>query len=51
MIPEMTSLMKDIRMLEDCARALQSKGELEMVLLTREERDVIESYRHFREQE
>jgi hypothetical protein len=50
-IPGMTLLLKDIKTLEDYARAYLSKEEERMVLVTREEADVLESFRRFRTQE
>jgi hypothetical protein len=51
MIPIMTLLLKDIKTLEDYARACLSKEEERMVLVTREEADVLESFRRFKNQE
>jgi hypothetical protein len=51
MIPEMAHLLKEIKTLEDFARACQSREEERMVLLTREEADVIESFRRFKAQD
>lgn len=50
-IPGMTQLLRDIKAVEDYARACQSSEEVRMVLVTREEVDVIESFRRFRAQE
>ena len=50
-IPGMTLLLKDIKTLEDYARACRSKDEERMVLVTREEADVLESFRRFKNQE
>lgn len=47
----MSHLLKDIKALEDYARAFQVREEVRMVLLTREEEDVIDSFRRFRAQE
>jgi hypothetical protein len=44
----MQDLFKEIKALEDYARACQSGDELQMVLVTREEADVIESFRRFK---
>ena len=44
-------LVKEIRMLEDHARACRSGDELQVVLVTREEADVIESFRRFKFQD
>jgi hypothetical protein len=51
MIPGMPQLLKDLKLLEEYARACQSKEEIRMVVLTREEVDVIESFRRFMSQE
>jgi len=51
MIPGMSELFEDIKTLEDYARAFRSKEELKMVLVTREEADVIDSFRRFKTQE
>ena len=51
MIPGMQHLLKDIKAIEDHARACQLREELRMVLVTREEADVIESFRRFKAQE
>jgi hypothetical protein len=48
MIPGIPELLKDIKTVEDHARACQSREEERMVLLTREEADVIESFRRFK---
>lgn len=50
-IPGMPQLLKDIKVIEDHARACQSEEEIRMVLLTREEQDVIESFRLFKAQD
>jgi hypothetical protein len=50
-IPGMPQLLRDIKVLEDFARACQSREEMRMVLLTREEEDVIESFRRFKSQD
>jgi hypothetical protein len=50
-IPIMTLLLKDIKTLEDYARACLSREEERMVLVTREEADVLESFRRFKTQE
>jgi hypothetical protein len=49
MIPGLTELLKDIKSLEDHARAARSREELRMVIVTREEADVIESFRQFKQ--
>jgi hypothetical protein len=51
MIPGLSDLAKDIKALEDHARACQSGEGERTVLLTREEADVIESFRRFKAQE
>jgi hypothetical protein len=51
MIPGMPQLRKDITMIEDYAQACQSTEEMRMMLLTREEADVIESFRRFKAQD
>jgi hypothetical protein len=51
MIPGMPDLFKAIKAVEDHAQACQSSEEERMVLLTREEADVIESFRRFKTQE
>jgi len=48
MIPGMPQLRKDIKIMEDYARACQSTEEIGMMLLTQEEADVIESFRRFK---
>jgi hypothetical protein len=44
----MQDLLKEITALEDYARACRLRDELQMVLVTREEADVIESFRRFK---
>jgi len=51
MIPGLSHLLKDIKALEDYGRACQSREEERMVRLTREEVDVIESFRRFKAQD
>jgi hypothetical protein len=51
MVPGMPQLFKDIKVIEDYARACQSSEEIRMVLLTPEEEDVIESFRRFKAQD
>jgi histone deacetylase complex regulatory component SIN3 len=48
-IPGLSDLLKDIKTLEDHAKAAHSIDEVEtrVVRLTREEADVVESYRRF----
>jgi hypothetical protein len=50
MIPGMPDLFKAIKAVEDHARTCQSREEERMVLLTREEADVVESFRRFKAQ-
>ena len=50
-VPGLSDLLKSISALEDHARACQSREELRMVMLTREEEAVIESFRRFKAQE
>lgn len=50
-VPGMSDLFKSIKALEDHARVCQSGGDLRMVVLTREEEEVIESFRRFKAQE
>lgn len=50
MIPGLPQLLEDVKALEDHARACRSGGQERMVLLTREEADVIESFRRFKAQ-
>ena len=50
-VPGMSDLLKSIKALEDHARACQSGDDLRMVVLTREEEEVIESFRRFKAQE
>jgi hypothetical protein len=47
----MQHLFKEIKALEDYARACQSGDELHMVLVTQEEADVLESFRRFKSQD
>jgi hypothetical protein len=47
-IPGMSKLFEDIKALEDYARACRSSEEIRMVFVTREEADVIESFRRFK---
>ncbi len=50
-IPVLTLLLKDIKTLEGYARASLSREEERMVLVTREEADVLESFRRFKNQD
>lgn len=43
----MQQLLKEIKTLEDYGRACQSRDELQLVLVTREEADVLDSFRCF----
>jgi hypothetical protein len=47
----MTHLLKDIKAIEDYAQACQSGEGARIVLLTREEADVIDSFRRFKDQQ
>jgi hypothetical protein len=47
MVSGMQDFAKQIKELEDHARAYRSRGEIQVVPLTREEADVVESYRRF----
>jgi hypothetical protein len=47
----MSDLIKDVKALEDYARACRSQGELRMVMITAEEADVIDSFRRFKANE
>jgi hypothetical protein len=51
MIPGLPHLFKDIKTVEEHARACQAREEERMVILTREEADVIESFRRFKAQD
>jgi hypothetical protein len=51
-VPGLSDLLKSIKALEDHARgACQSGDDVRMVALTREEEEVIESFRRFKAQE
>ena len=50
-VPGMQELLRDIKILEDYARACQSEEELRIVTLTREEVDVVASFRRFMAEE
>jgi hypothetical protein len=50
-IPGLSDLFRDIKAVEDYAQACQSREEVRMVLVTREEADVIHSFRRFKAQE
>lgn len=47
-VPGMSLLLKDIKAVEDHARACQLREATRTMLLTREEVDVIESFRRFK---
>jgi hypothetical protein len=51
MIPGVAQLYEEVKALEDYIRACQSDGEVRLVFVTREEADVIESFRRFKAQE
>ncbi len=51
MFPGLSELLRDIKVLEDYARACQPGEDARMVLVTREEADVIESFRRFMAQD
>jgi hypothetical protein len=51
MIPGMTQLLKDIKRMEDLVRDNQSREEFRTVIVTREEADVIDSFRRFKAQD
>ncbi len=51
MIPGLSQLLEDVKTLENYARADRSREELRMVLVTREEADVIDSFRRFMAQD
>ena len=51
MIPGLSQLAKDLKAIEDLARSCRSGEEDRMVRLTREEADVIESFRRFKAQD
>jgi len=48
MIPGMPQFRKDVKTIEDYARACQSTEEIGMMLLTQEEAEVVESFRRFK---
>ena len=50
-IPGLNELLKEIKTLEDHAKARHSREEMRMVPLTREEADVVESFRRFKAQD
>jgi hypothetical protein len=50
-LPGVSELLRDVKALEDYARAYRSREEVRMVLITREEADVIDSYRRFMTEE
>ena len=51
MIPGMSQLAREIKALEEYAQACQSREEARIVLVTREEADVVESFRRFKAQD
>ncbi len=51
MVPGMKDLLEHIKILEDYVRACHEGEEPRLLPLTREEVDVIASFRRFREQE
>jgi hypothetical protein len=51
MIPGVPQLFEVIKALEDYARAYRSREELQIVFVTTEEADVIESFRRFKAEE
>jgi hypothetical protein len=51
MPPGILQLLEQVRALEECARVSRSQGELQMVIVTREEVDVLDSFRRFKAQE
>ena len=50
-LPGVSQLLADIKVMEDLARACRSGEDVRMVILTREEAEVIDSYRRFRTEE
>ncbi|HEY1493130.1 MAG TPA: hypothetical protein VGF49_01245 [Candidatus Solibacter sp.] len=50
-LPGVSQLLADIKILEDFARACRSHEDVRMVMVTREEAEVIDSYRRFRSEE
>jgi hypothetical protein len=50
-LPGVSELLRDVNALEDYIRAYRSREEVRMVLITREEADVIDSYRRFMTEE
>ncbi len=50
-IPGVSKLYEDIKLIEDYTRGCQLTDEIRMVLVTREEADVIESFRRFKAQD
>jgi hypothetical protein len=49
-VPGMSDLLKSIETLEGHARACRAEDDLRMVVLTREEEEVVESFRRFKAQ-
>lgn len=50
-VPGVSQLLADIKAMEDFARACRSGEDVRMVIVTREEAEVIDSYRRFRAEE
>jgi hypothetical protein len=50
-LPGVSELLAEIKAVEDFARACRSQGDVRLVTITREEAEVIESYRRFRSEE
>lgn len=50
-IPGLQDLLRDIKRLEDYAKAYQSRDEAQILPITSEEAEVIRSYRRFLAQE
>ena len=47
-IPGIANLFKEIKTLEDYARACHSREELQMMIVTQEEAEVLDSFRRFK---
>lgn len=47
----MSELLEAVKTLEDCARAYRLREEVRIVLVTKEEADVLNSFRRFKAQE
>ena len=50
-LPGVSQLLADIKAMEDFVRACRSNEDVRMVIVTREEAEVIDSYRRFRSEE